>query len=63
MHPAVGPVPGQADMFVSAGHFRKGILLAPLSGELLAGQVLEGASPGWARAFRPDRFPAAAVRC
>ena len=62
MHPAVGPVPGQADMFVSAGHFRKGILLAPLSGELLADQVLEGASPEWARAFRPDRFPAAVVR-
>ncbi|MDE0106549.1 MAG: FAD-binding oxidoreductase [Bryobacterales bacterium] len=61
MHPAIGPVPGQPDMFVSAGHFRKGILLAPLSGDLLADQMLEGASPEWARAFRPDRFPAGAV--
>ena len=57
MHPAVGCVPGQADMFVSAGHFRKGILLAPLSGELLADQMLGSAAPEWARAFRPDRFP------
>lgn len=56
MHPAVGRVPGQADMFVSAGHFRKGILLAPLSGELLAGQMLGDTTPEWARAFRPDRF-------
>ena len=56
MHPAVGRVPGQADMFVSAGHFRKGILLAPLSGELLAGEMLGDATPEWARAFRPDRF-------
>ena len=56
MHPAVGRVPGQAGMFVSAGHFRKGILLAPLSGELLAGQMLGGTTPEWARAFRPDRF-------
>ena len=62
MHPAIGPVPGQPDMFVSAGHFRKGILLAPLSGDLLADQMLEGASPEWARAFRPDRFPAGVVR-
>ena len=63
MHPAIGPVPGQPDMFVSAGHFRKGILLAPLSGELLADQLLEGASPEWARAFRPERFPAGVVSC
>ena len=56
MHPAIGRIPGQADMFVSAGHFRKGILLAPLSGELLADQLLSGATRGWARPFRPSRF-------
>ena len=62
MHPAVGPVPGQADMFVSAGHFRKGILLAPLSGELLADQILGGITPDWAPAFSPDRSSLGAVR-
>ena len=61
MHPAVGRVPGQADMFVSAGHFRKGILLAPVSGELLADEMLGGSTPPWASAFRPDRFSVAAA--
>ena len=62
VHPAVGRVPGQADMFVSAGHFRKGILLAPLSGELLADQILGGITPDWAPAFSPDRASLGAVR-
>ena len=62
MHPVIGPVPGHADMFVSAGHFRKGILLAPLSGDLVAGQLLEGSSPEWARVFRPNRFPPAVAK-
>ncbi len=56
MQPVVGPVPGQVRVFVSAGHFRKGILLAPLSGELLADEMLEGRRWQPAVSFRPDRF-------
>lgn len=59
MRPVIGRVPGQASVYVSAGHFRKGILLAPLSGELLADEMLEGRHWPPAQAFRPDRFPRA----
>lgn len=57
MQPVIGRVPGRANVFVSAGHFRKGILLAPLSGELLADEMLENRLWDPALVFRPDRFP------
>ncbi len=60
MQPVIGRVPGQASVYVSAGHFRKGILLAPLSGELLAEEMLEGRLWDPAEAFRSDRFSPAA---
>ncbi len=63
MQPVIGPVPGCDGVYVSAGHFRKGILLAPLSGELLADQMLENRRWLPAEAFRPDRFPLAAQLC
>lgn len=56
MQPVIGAVPGSPHVYVSAGHFRKGVLLAPLSGELLAGEILEGQSKA-PDAFRPSRFP------
>ena len=59
MHPVIGRVPGFRDVFVSAGHFRKGILLAPLSGDLLADELLQHSTEG-PTVFRPDRFPATA---
>ncbi len=40
--PYMGPVPSLANLWVSAGHFRKGILLAPLCARLLARSVLAG---------------------
>ena len=61
MHPVIGRVPGRSSVFVSAGHFRKGILLAPLSGELLADEMLDSRLWAAAEAFRPDRFPAAGL--
>ena len=61
MHPVIGAVPGSRGVYVSAGHFRKGILLAPLSGELLAGEMLEGRRRAPV-AFRPGRFPVAKPR-
>jgi len=63
MQPVIGRVPGCDGVYVSAGHFRKGILLAPLSGELLADQLLENRQWRSAKAFRPDRFPLAAQLC
>ncbi|HEX6324461.1 MAG TPA: FAD-dependent oxidoreductase, partial [Vicinamibacterales bacterium] len=38
--PFVGPAPAMAGVTIAAGHFRNGVLLAPLTAELAAGQVL-----------------------
>jgi glycine oxidase len=53
--PYLGPVPSLKNLWVSAGHFRKGILLAPICARLLAqslqgGTLVPGLSP-----FRPGR--------
>ena len=54
--PVIGRIPGRRDVYVSAGHFRKGVMLAPLSGEILADRIGGGGDPT-PEAFRPDRFP------
>ena len=49
-----GPLPG---LFLATGHFRNGILLAPITARLMA-QVVLGESPSVDLApFRFDRFP------
>jgi glycine oxidase len=39
--PYIGPAPGLAGVTVAAGHFRNGVLLAPLTAQLVAEQTLE----------------------
>jgi glycine oxidase len=46
----------------ATGHYRNGILLAPLTGELIAEQVISGGDSSQMNAFSPDRFQLAAVR-
>jgi glycine oxidase len=49
-----GPLPG---LFLATGHFRNGILLAPLTARLMA-QVVLGEKPSVdLTPFRFDRFP------
>ena len=57
--PMLGPVrPG---LILATGHFRNGILLAPITGKLIAELVLTGESPAALEPFRPDRpFPSVA---
>ncbi|MEN8159644.1 MAG: FAD-dependent oxidoreductase, partial [Myxococcota bacterium] len=52
--PLVGAWPGSPGLFVAAGHYRNGVLLAPLTARLVADAVLGkgGAEP----AFDPGRF-------
>ena len=57
MQPVIGAIPGAPHVYVSAGHFRKGIMLSPLSGDLLAEEIVDRRIWGPARAFRPERFP------
>ncbi|KCZ87617.1 glycine oxidase ThiO [Hyphomonas johnsonii] len=47
------------DLFVASGHYRNGILLAPVTAQIMADMVLEGKTSALAAAFSPARFAAA----
>lgn len=53
--PAIGAVEGRPGLFVATGHYRNGILLADLTGRLVATAVAGGRDDRLA-AFSPDRF-------
>jgi len=53
--PLLGPTALEG-YFVALGHFRNGILLAPITAEILCGWLLRGKSPVPADAFLPGRF-------
>jgi glycine oxidase len=54
--PVLGLLPGFSNAWVSTGHFRNGILLAPISGQLIAKSVLEGRPDSRLAPFSPWRF-------
>ncbi|MEL6286340.1 MAG: FAD-dependent oxidoreductase [Pseudomonadota bacterium] len=58
--PLIGPcnVPG---VILACGHFRNGILLSPLTADLVADCLEPGPEPELAAAFSPDRFSPAPV--
>jgi glycine oxidase len=58
--PYVGPVPSFTNLWVSAGHFRKGILLAPICARLLARSLHEGRLVPELSPFNPSRQTAPA---
>jgi len=53
--PVLGPVPGWEGLWVATGHFRNGVLLAPVTGLGLAGWLTRGQAAGL-EAFSPARF-------
>ena len=53
--PHLGPLPPLRNLWVSAGHFRKGILLAPLCARLLAGSILADHLDERLEPFKPTR--------
>jgi len=56
--PLLGPVPGRPGLVVATGHFRNGILLAPITGKIIAEFITTGKSSVSMQPFRPDRaFP------
>ncbi len=56
--PVLGPIPGRRGLVVATGHFRNGILLAPITGKLIAELVTDGKPSVSLEPFRPDRpFP------
>lgn len=54
--PLLGPAPGLRNLTVASGHYRNGILLSPITGELIADLVLTGRAEPLLSAFDPGRF-------
>ncbi|MGC8528984.1 MAG: glycine oxidase ThiO [Leptospirillia bacterium] len=56
--PVLGPLPSCPNLFVAGGHYRNGILLAPVTGDILADMILGQDSPllSLAKPFSPERF-------
>jgi glycine/D-amino acid oxidase-like deaminating enzyme len=54
--PILGPAPGLDGLFYACGHFRNGILLAPVTADII-GDLVSGNEPSVAfDAFRAERF-------
>ena len=53
--PILGPV-GLERLVLATGHFRNGILLAPITGRLIADHLEHGAVPAAMAPFLADRF-------
>jgi len=54
--PIIGALPGRENVYVAAGHFRNGILLAPITGKLVSQLILEGQTEMSLKPFDPARF-------
>ncbi len=54
--PVIGRFPGKKNVFLATGHFRNGVLLAPVTGALVADLVLNGRTDRRLSPFSPQRF-------
>jgi glycine oxidase len=60
--PVLGPCAEIDGVFYATGHYRNGILLAPITGALIAGAIVDKVFPAELRVFSPDRFRMITVR-
>jgi glycine oxidase len=54
--PILGAVPAWEGLWVASGHYRNGILLSPITGQLMARSLLDGKPAEGLSAFSPARF-------
>lgn len=54
--PVLGAVPAVKNLFISAAHYRNGILLAPLTAEIIAEKIVENKNSRFLETFGADRF-------
>jgi glycine oxidase len=54
--PVLGPWPDVTDLFVATGHYRNGILLAPVTAAVMAACIVDGKTPDSITPFLPQRF-------
>ncbi|MBM0259498.1 FAD-dependent oxidoreductase, partial [Micromonospora sp. 4G55] len=59
--PILGPLPGRPGVLVAAGHHRHGILLTPVTADLITELVVSGAADPLLAPFAPDRFTVGAA--
>jgi glycine oxidase len=59
--PLLGECSEVRGLFYATGHYRNGILLAPITGELIAEQITTNITPPQLQAFGPARFRALSV--
>lgn len=59
--PVLGKASETEGLFFATGHYRNGILLAPLTGELIAGLIADNVVTQELQTFTPDRFQAVGV--
>jgi glycine oxidase len=59
--PVLGPCAEIEGLFYATGHYRNGILLAPLTGELIAEAIAGNVHSDLLSPFAPDRFELASV--
>jgi glycine/D-amino acid oxidase-like deaminating enzyme len=56
LKPVIGRVPGQKKVFVAAGHFKKGVMMAPVTGKIIADLITQGKTELNIAALDPGRF-------
>lgn len=54
--PVLGPCEQIGGLFYATGHYRNGILLAPITGKIIADAIVDGVLPKSLKTFSPDRF-------
>lgn len=54
--PVLGPCAEIGGLHYATGHYRNGILLAPVTGELIAASIVDQVFPSELEIFSPDRF-------
>jgi len=57
LRPVVGAVPARENTYVAAGHFKKGIMMSPVTGKILADLVTSGKTDLPIEPLNPARFP------
>ena len=55
-HPLLGEFPADSNLFWATGHYRNGILLAPITAKLMSDKIVDNADSPFLEIFKPSRF-------
>ena len=59
--PVLGTIAGLDGLTIATAHFRNGILLAPLTAQIMADKIVNGRGCGYLDTYSPERFRIAGV--